>query len=162
MENLVYMGERADAGALNPMGKRLCLTNIMFPEILRRPCARRAWWPSAAACAFLASGLEILAFGFFRYLYALEMPVIRENGHIPSGLVDLGMYGGLTIWVIGMAAQGTAVWGITRRQQAIAPVSARWGQWAFVTYIVVSGLVYFLMPLAGFVFSFWFSFRPIL
>ncbi|MBV9226151.1 MAG: hypothetical protein JOY85_19120 [Acidobacteriaceae bacterium] len=39
-------------------------------------CARRTWWPSAASCAFVASGLEILSFGLLHYFQAPAAKVV--------------------------------------------------------------------------------------
>jgi hypothetical protein len=101
--------------------------------------ARRTSWPSAATCAFLVSGLEILSF----VLYLL----LRRRAIESGGLT----YIGLVIAVFGIAAQATALWGVGRRQQAVAPVSARLGQWAVATYVVVSALLFvFLMTVGGF------------
>lgn len=120
------------------------MSNHPDPTGLR---ARRTWWPSAASCAFLASGLEILSFGFWLRTWAAA----REHAVPPSGLINIGFTIGLgfTIALIGIAAEARALWGVARRQQAIAPVSARLGQWAFATYVVVSVLVYLLMPLGA-------------
>jgi hypothetical protein len=44
--------------------------------------ARRAWWPSAASCAFVAAGLDILSFGLSQYL--VQRPTA------PPGLTYMG------------------------------------------------------------------------
>ena len=86
--------------------------------------AKRTWLPSAASCAFVAACLEIPLFGPFQYL--LQRPTA------PPGLTYVGfMIAGA---VIGIAAQARALWGVGRRQQAVALVSARLGQWAVATY----------------------------
>lgn len=90
--------------------------------------ARRTWWPSAASCAFVAAGLEILSFG-------LSQSLLQR----PPGLTYMGFM--IAVAMISIAAQARALWGVGRRQRAVAPVSARLGQWAVATYVVVSGLV---------------------
>src|SRR4051812_17942010 len=76
---------------------------------------KRTWWPSAASCAFVASGLEILDFGLWLYLRAWA--ATREHAAPVSGLLPIP----LVIVVIGIAAQAGALWGIARRQHAVAP-----------------------------------------
>ena len=114
-------------------------------------CARRTGWPSAASCAFVASGLELLSFGLTRYVLAPAIAAVREHAVLPSGPIYLG----LAMWVIDMAAQARALWGVARRQQAVSPVTARCGKWAFAAYVVVSGLMYILMPVVLVAFGRW-------
>ena len=111
------------------------------PTVLR---ARRTWWPSAALCAFVSSGLEIVSFGF--YLQArLELDAMYRSKAIES-VGSTPFFLGLTfvITLIGIAAQATALWGVSQRQQAGAPVSVRLGQWAIATYVVVSGVLFLM------------------
>ena len=110
--------------------------------------ARRAWWPSAASCAFVAAGLEILSFGLSQYL--VQRPTA------PPGLTYMGFM--IAVAVIGIAVQARALWGVGRRQRAVAPVIARLGQWAVATYVVVSGLL-FILPLMP-VWAYAFILRP--
>ena len=86
--------------------------------------ARRTWWPSAATCAFLASGVEIVSF----VLYLL----LRNKA---IGSVTYMVFAGL-ILVLGVAVEATALWAVGRHQRAVAPVSARLGQWAVAVYVV--------------------------
>jgi hypothetical protein len=115
---------------------------------LTRLHASRTWWPSAASCAFVASGLEIVSFGLGLYVraWALSAAAAREQAILPSSLSYLGF----TIAVIGVAAQARALWAVGRRQRAVAPVSAHLGQWAVATYVVVSGLLFVMLTVGAF------------
>ena len=92
--------------------------------------ARRTWWPSAATCAFLASGVEI--FSFVMYLLQRNK-AIGSAGSTPS--LGVTYFVGL-ILVLGVTVQATALWAVGRHQWAVAPVSARLGQWAVAVYVV--------------------------
>jgi hypothetical protein len=102
--------------------------------------AKRTWWPSAATCAFLASGLDILSFG----LSQLEFRLIKSAGSTPSFLTYGVVFTALMfasfelISLFGVAVKATALWAIGRRQRTDGPVSARLGQWAVATYIVAN------------------------
>ena len=86
--------------------------------------ARRTWWPSAATCAFLASGVEI--FSFVLYL------LLRNKA---IGSVTYMVFAVL-ILVLGVTVEATALWAVGRHQRTVAPVSARLGQWAVAVYVV--------------------------
>jgi hypothetical protein len=104
--------------------------------------ARRTWWPSAASCAFTASGQEIVSFGLGLYV---SSAAAREH----AALLNIEfMIAEFMIAVIGTAAAARALWGVGQRQQAVAPVSARLGQWAVATFVVVSGLLLFVLMTA--------------
>ena len=94
--------------------------------------ARRTWWPSAATCAFLASGVEIFSF----VLYLLQRnKAIGSAGSTPSLGVTYLVFAVL-ILVLGVTVEATALWVVGRHRQAVAPVSARLGQWAVAVYVV--------------------------
>lgn len=82
---------------------------------------RRPWWPSAATCAFLTSGLTILQ------LVLLQWQLNHTYIWVMVGVLD----------VFGIAAKATALWDVGRRQRGAMPVSARSGQWAVATYVAV-------------------------
>ena len=103
--------------------------------------ARRTWWPSAL-CAFVSSGVEIVSFGFYLLYRSRAIESAGSTPSSPPGLI-------FVIMLIGIAAQGTALWGVSQRQQAGAPVSVRLGQWAIATYVVVSGVLFSLMITVG-------------
>jgi hypothetical protein len=94
--------------------------------------ARLIRWPSAATCAFLASGLEI----FWSVLSRWQLSRLIESAGLVSQLVIVEFS-----YVLAVAVEAVALWGIGRRQQAVAPTSARLGQWAVVTHVVMSVLL---------------------
>jgi hypothetical protein len=88
----------------------------------------------------VASGLEIVSFG---YLYRSKaLASVGSTPYFPSDLLNVLIF---VIGLIGIAAQATALWGVSQRQQAGAPVSVRLGQWAIATYVVTSGVLFSLM-----------------
>jgi hypothetical protein len=87
--------------------------------------ARRTWWPSAATCAFMASGLEILSF----VQYLPQRNAIGSAGSAPSFGATYLLFAVL-ILVLDVTVEATALWVVGRRRQAVAPVSARLGRWA--------------------------------
>src|ERR1035438_2417573 len=93
--------------------------------------ARRTWWPSAATCAFMASGIEIFSF----VLDLLQRKAIRSAGSAPSVSVPYLVFAVL-ILVLGVTLEATALWVVGRHRQALAPISARLGQWAVAVYVV--------------------------
>lgn len=119
---------------------------------------RRTWWPSAATCAFLASGLEIFSFVLFLLQRSLVLSplqrsrVIESAGSTPSlGLAHTGVvFAEFIVVFLGVAVEATALWGVGRRQRAVAPISARLGQWAVATYVVSAPLfVLIVLPIVG-------------
>src|ERR1039457_1895255 len=98
------------------------------------PHARRTWWPSAATCAFLASGLEIFWLVLSRWQLSRAM---KFAGGTPSPDLYAGLVIDELIGLLGIAIEATALWGVGRRQRAVAPVSVRLGQWAIATHVVV-------------------------
>jgi hypothetical protein len=95
--------------------------------------ARRTWWPSAATCAFLAGGVEIFSF----VLYLLQRnKAIWSAGSTPSLAGVTYLVFAVLILVLGVTAEATALWVVGRHQRAVAPVSARLGQWAVAVYVV--------------------------
>ena len=118
--------------------------------------ARRTWWPSASTCAFLASGLEMLLFALSRLLPRM---VVWSAGSTPS--FGLGVFAITELMVVvlvwmslfAVAVEATALWGVARRQRAVAPVIARLGQWAVAAYVVLSAppfVLIILMSVGGF------------
>jgi hypothetical protein len=95
--------------------------------------ARSAWWPSAATCAFLASGEEIFSF----VLYLLQRnKAIGFAGYTLSLGVTYLVFSLLILVVLGVTVKATALWAVGRHRQAVAPVSARLGQWAVAVYVL--------------------------
>jgi hypothetical protein len=94
--------------------------------------ARRTWWPSAAACAFLASGVEI--FSFVLYLLQRNKAIGSAGSTRPLGVTYFVFLG--LILVLGVTVEATALWAVGRHQRTVAPVSARLGQWAVAVYVV--------------------------
>lgn len=103
---------------------------------------RRTRWPSAAACAFIASGLTIVSFTA-NLMQQRAIASARSAGGIPLGVSPFNPWAILATvsQLIMIAAQAKAFWGIARVQQAVAPVSARLGQRAFIAFLVAAVLV---------------------
>lgn len=98
---------------------------------------RLHWWPSAATSAFLMSGLEILT--FVPYLLMRRRPVDTPPDILtPSPSLA---YAGFVILVIGLAAEATAMWGISRRQQRIAPLTSHLSRLGITIYVATSVLL---------------------
>jgi len=93
--------------------------------------ARRARWPSAATCAFLASGVEIFSF----VLYLLQRNKAIGSAASTPSLGFTYMVFAMLILVLGVTVEATALWVVGRHQRAVAPVSARLGQWAVAVYV---------------------------
>ena len=116
------------------------------------PRARRTWWPSASTCAFLASGLEILWFALSLFV---RSRVVESAVRTFLGLTGWATTALMVVFVVWMllfsaAVRATALWAIGRRQRAVAPVTARLGQWAVAAYVVVSVPVFVLIVLMSF------------
>ena len=94
--------------------------------------AKRARWPSAATCAFLASGVEIFSF----VLYLLQRNKAIGSAASTPSLGFTYMVFAMLILVLGVTVEATALWVVGRHQRAVAPVSARLGQWAVAVYVV--------------------------
>jgi hypothetical protein len=93
----------------------------------------------------VAAGLQILSFGLSQYL------VQRPTAAL--GLTYMGFM--IAAALIGIAAQARALWGVGRRQRAVAPVTARLGQWAAATYVVMNGLLFILVTVWPYAFGLW-------
>jgi len=107
------------------------------PTVLR---ARLIRWPSAATCAFLASALEI----FLSVLFRWQLSRLIEYAGLVSELVIVEFS-----YVLVAAVEAVALWGIGRRQRAVAPASARLGQWAVATYVVMSVLLVLILLISA-------------
>lgn len=105
----------------------------------------RVLWPAAALCAFIASGLEIFSFSH----YLLLRPGATESAGSPPDLHPGIIHTGFMVAVIGLIAEATALWGIGKRQRAVAPISARLGQWCVAIYVVVSGVLFVVGTFGG-------------
>jgi hypothetical protein len=118
--------------------------------------ARRTWWPSAATCAFLASGQEIFSFVLVQWQRGMiESARSRQSLETVYESAIVG-YLFLFLLVFGVAVEARALWGVGRRQRSVAPLSSRWGQWAVATYVVASALTFVpivLMDMGVFVVS---------
>jgi hypothetical protein len=100
--------------------------------------ARLIRWPAAATCAFLASGLEIFLDVLSRWQLS---KLIKYAGPVSElVIVELNFS-----YVLLAAVEAVALWGIGRRQRAVAPTSARLGQWAVATYVVMSVLLVLIL-----------------
>jgi hypothetical protein len=130
------------------------------PRVFARSAlhAGRTWWPSAATWAFLASGLEVLSLALF--LWQRSQAAGAGGSKPPLGravlaIAELMLAFVVWIFLLRVAVEVTALWGAGRRQGAVAPVTARLGQWAVTAYVVLSAPVFVLtvrslMNLGGF------------
>lgn len=111
-------------------------------------------WPSAATCAFLASGLQVLLFVLSQL--ASGWGRLLLDGSTYAGLVVVELFFVLfeLIFVFGVAVEATALWGVSRRQRTVAPLSAPLGQWVVATHVVMKVSLFVLtvlMSVGGFV-----------
>lgn len=123
------------------------LSSVPTSDALR---ARRTWWPSAAACAFLASGLEIFGLVLFQLQRSRAVEVIASTPSLGvAALVTAELMLVFVVWMFlfSVAIELTALWGVGRREQVVAPVTAQLGQWTVAAYVVVSAPVFVLIVL---------------
>jgi hypothetical protein len=104
---------------------------------------QRVVWPAAALCAFVASGLEIFSFTYYLLLRDRAIESAGSPPHFDAGLIH-GFV--VAVPVIGTIAGAIALWSVGRRQRAVAPVSARLGQWSVAMAVV---LVFVVGAFAG-------------
>ncbi len=88
--------------------------------------ARRIWWPSAATCAFLASGQEIFSFVLFQWQHGM-----MESARSRQSLDEIGCeltilaYIFLLLFALGVVVEARALWGVGQRQRFDAPLISR-------------------------------------
>jgi hypothetical protein len=99
--------------------------------------AKRTSYFSPAACAFIASGIELLSYGIYLMQRSGMIESARSSFYFPPPSVFIALLLGL----LGLAAQSRALWHVAGIQRAVAPFSARAGRWAVAAYVLVSILV---------------------
>jgi hypothetical protein len=98
--------------------------------------AQRTSFLSPAACAFIASGIEILSFAYYR-VQRSEMINGADSDIFP---LYTSLYVALFVGMLGVAAQARVLWHVGGIQRTVAPFSSRAGRWAVATYVVVGVL----------------------
>jgi hypothetical protein len=105
--------------------------------------ARRTSYLSPAACAFIASGIEILSFAYYR----LQRSTMIHRADSDIFPLYTSLYVALFVGVLAVAAQARALWHVGGIRRIVAPFSSRAGRWAVATYVVVGVLVPILMAM---------------
>jgi hypothetical protein len=89
--------------------------------------------PSAASCAFLMSGLEVISYAVTR----LYLDLVRGTYETAPLINPLFNYTGLILGVVAVTAHAISLWGVARHQQDVAPLSVRLGRCAIILFSVL-------------------------